>query len=255
MKKKTILAGVLLILGGLYFLIDALPMLYMPAGSGMMIFGAWLLISRVVLRKRSLLSLAGFILLSIGTSRLMLTELAISGKYAIVATPLALSLSFFLTHIFEYRRLGNWPIIPALVLLVFSAAFFLILTPAVNAVIKPYYGTILPLLLIIVGIVLLIRGAVRGKKPVHAQKAPFEDKIPDPANWAQPPVQPEAPAAAAETPAAPAAETPVCAEEPVTVKEPVVVVPVEAVPVAEAAAEEAPAAETPADLPAEPAAE
>ena len=82
MKKKTILAGVLLIFGGLYFLIDALPMLYMPAGSGMMIFGAWLLISRVVLRKRSLLSLAGFILLSIGTSRLMLTELAIRFRFS-----------------------------------------------------------------------------------------------------------------------------------------------------------------------------
>ena len=245
MKKKTILAGILLILGGIYFLIDSLPMLYMPAGSGMMILGAWLLISRMVLRKRSLLAMAGFILLSLGASRLMLSELAISGKYAMVATPLALALAFFLTHIFEYRRLGNWPIIPALILLAFSVAFFLMLTPAVNVVLKPYYGTVFPLLLIVVGVILLLRGVRRSKKPSMQEKVVFENDIPDPAQWAQPPVQPEAPAENIVAEPAPAEE------EPVTVKEPAADAQPED-PAAEViAAEDIPAQETPAEPAAE----
>lgn len=235
MKRKYILPGVLLILCGIYFLIASLPGVALPGGLFLIAVGAALLITRLFSRKRYGLTIAGFLLFWLGMGRLMLDVLHIGGQYALVAVPLGVSLAFFLTHIFEYRRLGNWPIVPALVLLGFSVVFFLMLTPSVNAIFQPYYGTILPLILIVLGIVVLVRGGRRSKKLV--QPAPAEP-ISAPEQWAQPPVEPIAPVVPAEpvepiapvVEAAPAESVP--EEEPATVQpEPVAAEPVAAEPV------------------------
>ena len=225
MKRKYIIPGLLLIFAGLYFLIAALPGILMPKGLFFIAIGAALLVSRLFARKRYGLTIAGFLLLWLGTGRLMLDVLHIGAQYALVSVPLSIALAFFMTHIFEYRRIGNWPMIPGLILLGFAVMFFLILTPSVNAILKPYYGTILPLLLIILGIVVLIRGAKRNKKavqqPIEVKFEPAEENnVPSPDQWAQPPV---------EEPAAPDCE------------EPVTVIPEVEIP-AQEPAEEAPAA-------------
>ena len=233
MKRKYILPGLLLIFAGLYFLVAALPGIVMPAGIFFIALGAALLISRLFARKRYGLTIAGFILLWLGVGRLMLDVLHIGGQYTLVSVPLSIALAFFMTHIFEYRRLGNWPIIPALILLGFAVTFFLMLTPGVNAVLQPYYGTILPLILIIVGICVLVRGGRRNKKseeqPIFVEFDHKGEDIPAPETWAQPPVEP------ADQPA----EQP-ATEEPVTV-----------IPEVEASADAEPAAEAEAEILAE----
>ena len=187
-------------------------------------------------------SLAATVLFS-----LMLDVLHIGAQYNLVSIPLSLALAFFMTHIFEYRRLGNWPIIPALILLGFATVFFLMLTPGVNAVLQPYYGTILPLVLIIVGICVLVRGGKRSKKSteeaVFADFAHKEEDIPAPETWAQPPVEPVAEPVAEE----PVTVMPEPEPEPVAEAEPA---PAEVEPIEVAAAEELPVQE-PAELPEE----
>ena len=247
MKRKYILPGLLLIFAGLYFLIAALPGIVMPAGLFFIAIGAALLISRLFARKRYGLTIAGFILLWLGAGKLMLDVLHIGAQYNLVSIPLSLALAFFMTHIFEYRRLGNWPIIPALILLGFATVFFLMLTPGVNAVLQPYYGTILPLVLIIVGICVLVRGGKRSKKsteePVFADFAHKEEDIPAPETWAQPPVEPVAEPVVEE----PVTVMPEPEPEPVAEAEPA---PAEVEPIEVAAAEELPVQE-PAELPEE----
>ena len=136
------------------------------------------------------------------------------GKYASVVTPLALSLAFFLIHICEFRRIGNWPIIPALILLCVGGGLLILFTPGLNALLKPYYGTIFPALLILVGICLLVRGIAHSHRAPKPQQnaANASYSYSDTSTWAQPPLhdQPRQEAPAAETaaaPDAPAAET------------------------------------------------
>ena len=219
MKRRYILPGLLLIFAGLYFLVAALPGIMMPAGLFFIAIGAALLVSRLVTRKHYGLTIAGFILLWLGAGQLMLDVLHIGAQYGLVAVPLGIALAFFLTHIFEYRRLGNWPIIPALILLGFAVMFFLILTPDVNAIFKPYYGTVVPLLLIVLGICILVKGGKRSKSKKHAEPVmeakfePAEEDIPEPEHWAQPPVEPAA-QAVDEEPATVIPETEIPAQEP-----------------------------------------
>lgn len=231
MKRKYILPGVILIFAGLYFFIASLPGISLPNGLFFIAIGAAMLVSRLFSHKRYGLTIAGFILFWLGAGRLLLDVLHIGAQYGLVAVPLALALSFFLTHIFEYRRLGNWPMIPALILLGFAVVFFLILTPAVNAILQPYYGAILPLLLIVLGIIILVRGGKRSKKAAAQHiEAEFEHKadedIPSPDQWAQPPVEP-----AAEPDEEPVTVEPIIAEP--IVEEPVTVIPEAEIPTAE----------------------
>lgn len=185
--KRYLVPGLILILAGLYFLVEALPGVSLPFGAFFALVGAALLVGRLVARGKYGLSIAGFLLLCLGLAWSLLDVLAIGPQYVMVATPLAVSLAFFLVHICEYRRVGNWPMIPALVLLAFSVLFFLMLTPSVNDVLKPYYGTILPLILIFIGISVLVHGARANRR--ERRQVPVESAQPDDSStWAQPPL-------------------------------------------------------------------
>ena len=95
-----------------------------------------------------------------------------------------------------------------------GGGLLILFTPGLNALLKPYYGTIFPALLILVGICLLVRGIAHSHRAPKPQQnaANASYSYSDTSTWAQPPLhnQPrqEAPAAdAAAAPDAPAAET------------------------------------------------
>ena len=203
--KKYLVPGLILILAGVYFLIEALPGVSLPFGAFFALVGAALLVGRLFARGKYGLSIAGFLLLCLGLAWALLDVLSIGNTYVMVATPLAVSLAFFLVHICEYRRIGNWPMVPALVLLAFAVLFFLMLTPSVNDVLKPYYGTILPLILILIGVCILVRGA-RGNK--RERRRAEEAQPGDPSPWAQPPLH-------AQPQAGPVMQEPIASEPPV----------------------------------------
>lgn len=211
--KKYVTPGIVLILAGLYFLLGALPGVNLPEGTFFVLVGLGLLIGRLTTGKCGF-TISGFIVLCLGAGWMAADLLMLPGKYASVVTPLALSLAFFLIHICEFRRIGNWPIIPALILLCVGGGLLILFTPGLNALLKPYYGTIFPALLILVGICLLVRGIAHSHRAPKPQQnaANASYSYSDTSTWAQPPLynQPrqEAPAAdAAAAPDAPAAET------------------------------------------------
>ena len=211
--KKYVTPGIVLILAGLYFLLGALPGVNLPEGTFFVLVGLGLLIGRLTTGKCGF-TISGFIVLCLGAGWMAADLLMLPGKYASVVTPLALSLAFFLIHICEFRRIGNWPIIPALILLCVGGGLLILFTPGLNAMLKPYYGTIFPALLILVGICLLVRGIAHSHRAPKPQQnaANASYSYSDTSTWAQPPLhdQPrqEAPAAdAAAAPDAPAAET------------------------------------------------
>ncbi len=211
--KKYVTPGIVLILAGLYFLLGALPGVNLPEGTFFVLVGLGLLIGRLTTGKCGF-TISGFIVLCLGAGWMAADLLMLPGKYASVVTPLALSLAFFLIHICEFRRIGNWPIIPALILLCVGGGLLILFTPGLNALLKPYYGTIFPALLILVGICLLVRGIAHSHRAPKPQQnaANASYSYSDTSTWAQPPLhnQPrqEAPAAdAAAAPNAPAAET------------------------------------------------
>lgn len=211
--KKYVTPGIVLILAGLYFLLGALPGVNLPEGTFFVLVGLGLLIGRLTTGKCGF-TISGFIVLCLGAGWMAADLLMLPGKYASVVTPLALSLAFFLIHICEFRRIGNWPIIPALILLCVGGGLLILFTPGLNALLKPYYGTIFPALLILVGICLLVRGIAHSHRAPKPQQnaANASYSYSDTSTWAQPPLhnQPrqEAPASeAAAAPDAPAAET------------------------------------------------
>ena len=211
--KKYVTPGIVLILAGLYFLLGALPGVNLPEGTFFVLVGLGLLIGRLTTGKCGF-TISGFIVLCLGAGWMAADLLILPGKYASVVTPLALSLAFFLIHICEFRRIGNWPIIPALILLCVGGGLLILFTPGLNALLKPYYGTIFPALLILVGICLLVRGIAHSHRAPKPQQnaANASYSYSDTSTWAQPPLhdQPrqETPAAdAAAAPDAPAAET------------------------------------------------
>lgn len=210
--KKYVTPGIVLILAGLYYLLGALPGVNLPEGTFFVLVGLGLLIGRLTTGKCGF-TISGFIVLCLGAGWMAADLLMLPGKYASVVTPLALSLAFFLIHICEFRRIGNWPIIPALILLCVGGGLLILFTPGLNALLKPYYGTIFPALLILVGICLLVRGIAHSHRAPKPQQnaANASYSYSDTSTWAQPPLhnQPrqEAPAAdAAAAPDAPAAE-------------------------------------------------
>ena len=203
--KKYFAPGLILIVAGLYFLIDALPGVALPGSAFLVAVGLALLIARLATRRCGF-SIAGFVVLCLGLGWTAMELLALPGAYGIVITLLALALAFLLIHICEFRRIGNWPLLPALILLFFGALFFLVLTPEISAVLRPYYGLLFPLLLIGLGVWLLLRGLLRDRRRKRAARAQAaaqaqpEDPVPpsepvQPEEPVQPsePVQPEAP--------------------------------------------------------------
>lgn len=211
--KKYVTPGIVLILAGLYFLLGALPGVNLPEGTFFVLVGLGLLIGRLTTGKCGF-TISGFIVLCLGAGWMAADLLILPGKYASVVTPLALSLAFFLIHICEFRRIGNWPIIPALILLCVGGGLLILFTPGLNALLKPYYGTIFPALLILVGICLLVRGIAHSHRAPKPQQnaANASYSYSDTSTWAQPPLhdQPRQEASAADAaaaPDAPAAET------------------------------------------------
>lgn len=161
--KKYITPGLILILAGLYFLVDALPGVDLPGSVFFLAVGLALLIARLTTGRYGL-SIAGFVVFCLGAGWSAMELLNLPGMYGIVATLLSLALAFLLIHICEYRRIGHWPLLPALILLVFGVLFFLVLTPEINEILRPYYGLIFPVILIALGVWLLVRGALRGRR-------------------------------------------------------------------------------------------
>lgn len=161
--KKYITPGLILILAGLYFLVDALPGVDLPGSVFFLAVGLALLIARLTTGRYGL-SIAGFVVFCLGAGWSAMELLKLPGMYGIVATLLSLALAFLLIHICEYRRIGHWPLLPALILLVFGVLFFLVLTPEINEILRPYYGLIFPVILIALGVWLLVRGALRGRR-------------------------------------------------------------------------------------------
>lgn len=186
--KKYITPGLILILAGLYFLVDALPGVDLPGSVFFLAVGLALLIARLTTGRYGL-SIAGFVVFCLGAGWSAMELLNLPGMYGIVATLLSLALAFLLIHICEYRRIGHWPLLPALILLVFGVLFFLVLTPEINEILRPYYGLIFPVILIALGVWLLVRGALRGRRarPTAAfQQASRPVSGPQPTPDAQP---------------------------------------------------------------------
>lgn len=201
--KKYITPGLILILAGLYFLVDALPGVDLPGSVFFLAVGLALLIARLTTGRYGL-SIAGFVVFCLGAGWSAMELLKLPGMYGIVATLLSLALAFLLIHICEYRRIGHWPLLPALILLVFGVLFFLVLTPEINEILRPYYGLIFPVILIALGVWLLVRGALRGRRARSAasfQQASQPESGPRPASGPQP--VSEFSAAAAEPDASP----------------------------------------------------
>lgn len=185
--KKYITPGLILILAGLYFLVDALPGVDLPGSVFFLAVGLALLIARLTTGRYGL-SIAGFVVFCLGAGWSAMELLKLPGMYGIVATLLSLALAFLLIHICEYRRIGHWPLLPALILLVFGVLFFLVLTPEINEILRPYYGLIFPVILIALGVWLLVRGALRGRRarPAAFQQASQPAPCPRPTPDAQP---------------------------------------------------------------------
>lgn len=180
--KKYITPGLILILAGLYFLVDALPGVDLPGSVFFLAVGLALLIARLTTGRYGL-SIAGFVVFCLGAGWSAMELLNLPGMYGIVATLLSLALAFLLIHICEYRRIGHWPLLPALILLVFGVLFFLVLTPEINEILRPYYGLIFPVILIALGVWLLVRGALRGRR---ARPAAAFQQASQPVSDAQP---------------------------------------------------------------------
>ena len=186
--KKYITPGLILILAGLYFLVDALPGVDLPGSVFFLAVGLALLIARLTTGRYGL-SIAGFVVFCLGAGWSAMELLKLPGMYGIVATLLSLALAFLLIHICEYRRIGHWPLLPALILLVFGVLFFLVLTPEINEILRPYYGLIFPVILIALGVWLLVRGALRGRRARPAasfQQASQPESGPRPVSGPQP---------------------------------------------------------------------
>lgn len=185
--KKYITPGLILIVAGLYFLIDALPGVDLPGSVFFLAVGLALLIARLTTGRYGL-SIAGFVVFCLGAGWTAMELLHWPGMYGIVATLLSLALAFLLIHICEYHRIGHWPLLPAVILLIFGVLFFLVLTPEINEILRPYYGLIFPVVLIALGVWLLIRGALRSRR---ARPAASFQQASQPTSGSQPMPDPQ----------------------------------------------------------------
>ena len=189
--KKLVLPGSLLLLAGIYLLLSRLPGVDLPMGSFLMLMGAGFLVVRAVTRKYGW-SFASFPLLFVGLGWVMVRLLHLGSSYIAAATLLGLSLAFFFIHICEFRRIGNWPMIPAILLLLAGAAALCLVTPEIRRFLRNMEDYILPALLIVGGAVLLLAGVIACVKP-RAKKPESET------TYAPPYVPPQEPVKEPET--------------------------------------------------------
>ncbi len=193
--KKLVLPGALLLLAGVYLLLSRLPGIDLPMGSFLALMGAGFLVVRAVTRKYGW-SFAAFPLLGLGLSWVVVWLLHLGSAYIAAATLLGLALAFFLIQICEFRKVGNWPVIPACILLIGGLAALTFVMPNLRSMLRGVKDYILPTSLILLGFVLLIVGIVAYGKANRKQKPqnpPYTPPYtpPQPDNVAQEPKKPQ----------------------------------------------------------------
>ncbi len=165
--KKQVLWGILLLLAGAYFLLAAL--FDLPGGIFLVFLGLAFLLARLV-SGRAGLTIPGCLLFWLGAGQTLQHYFGLTNSEAAVFF-LSLSLGFLFIHILDFKKLGNWPLIPALALFVAGAALIVIQDPYLYNMLKPYFSYIVPCALIVVGAGILISGLVRSGRKKAAQRA------------------------------------------------------------------------------------
>lgn len=196
--RKTKIVGMLLILVGL--LILAAQFFSLPSAVAAIAVGLVFLILRTGWRVKAF-SIIGSILLCTGMG-FTLTQLGILPEGVEYGVNIAFfAISFFMMHIIEMRRMGNWPLFPGIVLVVTAGIVFV---GGYNKMYHSFMGFLnlfWPVLLISVGAALafggwhVLRNRKKDEEPVYAQAEQVSDDegTPEPAKATveQPAQEPE----------------------------------------------------------------
>lgn len=162
--KKYVVPGLICVLLGLFLLINTLVDL--PGTVFLLVIGLAFLIARVVTGAYGL-SIPGWILSCLGLGMTLREYFPVMGQMFPIML-LSLSLAFLMIHITEFRRIGNWPLIPASILCGLGLLMFIASNRAIVEFLRPYLGYILPAVLILLGLVLLIRALIEKRNPPQA---------------------------------------------------------------------------------------
>ncbi len=165
--KKQVLWGILLLLAGAYFLLAAL--FDLPGGIFLVFLGLAFLLARLV-SGRAGLTIPGCLLFWLGAGLTLQHYVNLTSSDAAVVF-LSLSLGFLFIHILDFKKLGNWPLIPALALFVAAAGLIVIQDRFLYDMVRPYFSYIVPCALIVVGAAILVSGLVRSGRKKAAQRA------------------------------------------------------------------------------------
>lgn len=206
--KKYVIPGVLLILIGLFALANM--MFHLPGVTFLCLLGIAFIIVRLISGKHDFM-IPGSILFCLGLGLTVLHYFPGIGNFAGTAAIILMSiaLGFLMMHLCEFKRIGNWPLIPAFILFVIAVLIFMLGDTAMRALIAPYEMYIFPGLLILLGIFFLLRALVKGTQhdaPTQTHSEPNAyDNVPPHAYYQPPqtgaqntwqqPAQPQQPAA------------------------------------------------------------
>lgn len=177
--KKGLIPGLLLIILGIYILIE--QFFHLPDGLGMVFIGAGLMIVRVIRGKGFVYTLAGCLCMALGANTVIeSTEFLryVNAEFLENSTLLfLLAIAFFALHVLEYRSVGNWPIVPGVCLLIVAVVVML----AGNPLLFSRVWQLWPVALICVGAVMLTRMFHRGKwrEGDAAPREEYRDGPPD----------------------------------------------------------------------------
>ncbi len=176
--KRGVLAGSVLILFGIYILLSQL--FHIPEGLGLVFLGAFFLVLRFSLKRLYGFTIAGCLVMAVGLSN-VLESLGVLNAYHLgflsgSITLFLLAIAFFTIHILEHPRIGNWPIIPGVCLLIIGGIALISEIPGLYLRLSNLAWLIVPLVLICSGAAMLLSGMRR--------RAGRGD------GWAPPPPQP-----------------------------------------------------------------
>ncbi len=120
--KKSYLPGLILILLGSFLLLNQF---FDMSGSILLVFvGIGLLTVRFITGRFGF-TIAGSVVLCLGLGGIVSDLHFLSGDLRSAIQLLLLAMGFFLMHIIDYRRIGNWPLIPGLCLVGIALIIFL----------------------------------------------------------------------------------------------------------------------------------
>lgn len=171
--KKTVIWGVLLVLAGVYFLLSTL--FNLPAAIFLLFLGVAFLAVRCITGRYGY-TIPGSLLAALGLGLTLQHYLPFTTSGAAL-TLLCLSLGFLVMHLIDFRRMGNWPLIPALVLFLVSALLFVTTDPALRHLLEPYFPYLLPVVLILLGVIFLLRALFKGRQgDAPAGNAPRQER-------------------------------------------------------------------------------